>query len=116
MRPHLLIAVFCALALGLMGCASYRTPVRPPTGLLMTELSAPLTTNFHRTPVCAKQGSVETTFFREPILTGLSFSWGEAGIREAAANGGLTTVEYADYHVTIVLGIFGKFKVTAYGQ
>ncbi len=116
MKRHLLAAVLCALALGAVGCAAYRAPVEPPIGLLVTELSAPLTTDFHRTPVCAKQGSVETTFFREPILTGLSFSWGEAGIREAAANGGLTSVEYADYHVTIVLGIFGKFKITAYGQ
>ena len=116
MKPHLVTAVLCALVIGVAGCAVCHAPVVPPTGLLVTEISAPMTTDFHRTPVCAKQGSVETTFFREPILTGLSFSWGEAGIREAAANGGLTTVEYADYHVTMILGVFGKFRVIAYGQ
>jgi hypothetical protein len=104
------------LALGLAGCAAYQAPVRPPQGLLFTTITAPLSTNFKSTPVCTKRGVAETTYLRDPLFTGLSFAWGEAGVKEAAMNGGLTAVEYADYEYMLAFGIFGKFRVIAYGQ
>lgn len=105
-----------ALALAAAGCAAYQAPVRPPTGFLFSTITVPLSTNFKNTPVCTKQGSAESLYFRDPLITGLSFAWDRAGIKEAAMAGGLNTIEYADYEYTLVLGLFGKFRVIAYGQ
>lgn len=115
-RHTLGIGLLGALALALAGCTAYQTPVRPRTGVLFAKCTAPLSVNFKNTPVCTKQGSAETIYFHDPLLTGLSFAWERAGIKEAALAGGLTTVEYADYEFTLVLGVFGKFRVIAYGR
>jgi len=50
----------------------------------------------------------------KPPVPGLDFAWGRVDLREAAANGGLSTVEYADYHMTVLFGIWGKYTIRAY--
>ena len=116
MRSVAILALVGVLIATSCGCTTFRTPVKPPTGLLFTQVSAPLSVNFDKTPVCTKQGMAKTFYFHDPILTGMNFAWGRAGIYEAAKAAGLETVEYADYRYTMIFGIFGTFEVTAYGN
>jgi len=109
--------LLCALAVALTGCsASYLAPVRPPAGGLFTSVSAPLSVNFKETPVCTKVGTASTCYFHDWLITGMDFAWGDAGVEAAMMNGNLSTVEYADYDNLMVLWIFGRFTVRAYGK
>ncbi|MBM3334176.1 hypothetical protein FJY63_05900 [Candidatus Sumerlaeota bacterium] len=116
-RQIALLVVLVAGLTSLTGCTiAYVTPVRPPTGVFISTFKAPLSVDFSSTPICEKRGSASTFYFRDPIFTGLDFAWGEADAHAAAAQGNLKTVEYADYELLGILGIFGKFTVTAYGN
>jgi len=89
----------------------------PPVGLIFTHYKAPLTTEFERTKVCSKSGTADTSMLdiRNPWVP-LDFAWQDAAIATAAANGRITKVEYADYEVFSILGIYVRFKVTVYGE
>ncbi len=41
---------------------------------------------------------------------------GDASIKAACANGGITKIHHVDYHVTSVLGVWCKTTVTVYGE
>ena len=41
---------------------------------------------------------------------------GDASIKTAAANGGITKIAHVDYHTTSVLGVYAKTTVTVYGE
>ena len=41
---------------------------------------------------------------------------GDASLKAAMANGGITKIQHADYHVTSVLGLYVKTTVTVYGE
>ena len=116
MKNILRILIVVAFALLGMGCSRYVTPVMPPQGLLFTSLSAPLTTNFTETPVGTKKVQASTFYFHVPFVTGADFAWGEAGLKDACANANIRRVAYSDYHILMILGIFGTFTVTAYGE
>lgn len=115
-RVGLLLTAAAMTTLFLAGCISMRAPVQPQAGLLFTSYKAPLSVNYDATPVCEKRGEAETLCVRDPIFTGLTVAWDKAGLDDAARAGGLTTVEYADYEYLSVFGVFGKFKVIAYGR
>ena len=116
MRPLILLVLVGTGVLLLAGCVSFVTPVQPPQGWLITTYKAPLSTDFNATPVCEKKGMASTWYVRDILFTGLSFGWGEAGIDDAARNGHLETVHYADYEILSVLGIVGHFTVIARGN
>ena len=111
-----------ALGAGLVsaGCASYGTEVMPPGGAIYSHIRAPLTTDFHANPVGAvtKKASSSATKFLHIPLGGLplSFSWDSAAIQKIAADGGISTVSYADYEFLNVLGIWSEFTVHVYGN
>jgi len=115
-RWSLVLVLLCALSFALSGCGTYRAPVIPPQGFLITKISAPLSINYDKTPVCSKQGSATALYFHDFLFTGLAFAWGKADLHEAVANGNLSTVEYADYDRLLILRAFGKFTVRAYGN
>ena len=99
------------------GCVQFNAPVIPPPGFLFTNIRAPLTVRFDETPVGTKRGESSGVIWARDILFTLqTVAWESAAIEEAASNGGITTVEYADYEALIVLGVFGRFKVVAYGD
>ena len=98
------------------GCVQFTAPVQPPLGFLFTRIRAPLTVDFGETPVGTKRGESGTTWARDILFTGQTLGWGDASIEEAARDGDITTVRYADYEILIVLGIFARFKVIAYGD
>jgi len=114
------IASFLAIVAGSMsltGCAiGYLAPVRPPTGAFISTFKAPLSVDFSNTPVCTKQGTASTYYFFNPFFPPIDFAWGEADAKAAAAQGNLKNVEYADFELLTIFGIFGKFTVTAYGN
>jgi len=116
MRHVLLLPALAALILGATGCGLFRAPVIPPQGILFSQVTAPLSLDFDETPVCAKHGEATSRFFHEPLFTQLEFAWDKALLADAARNGGLSKVYYADYTHTNILGIYSTFTVRAYGE
>ena len=115
-RRALLTATLLIASAGL-ACASVVAPVAPPSGALFTLQSAPLETNFDATPVGTKSGSSIVHFIHDPILTGMPLvTWGDGSLAEAAREGGLQSVHYADYEVLSVLGIYVRLTVKASGD
>lgn len=115
MKRFMIVILVALLTLSSAGCVGIVAPVQPPKGFLCTVYKAPLTVSYKETPVCKKTGKASTFFFWDVILTGMSFGWGEAGIEDAAREGGLQTVEYVDYELVTVLMVFGKFTIIAHG-
>ncbi len=102
----------------LTGCAGIaaRGEFVPPMGVLFTKINAPITTDFDETSIKEDKGSVSSLYIYDPFITGLSFAWADCSVAAAAKKGGLKSVEYADCERLIILGIFGKTTVTAYGD
>ncbi len=112
-------ATRCLLALATVallssGCAvAWQVPVDPPRGILFSQYRAPLTANFGEVPVSEKVGTASTFYVN---FFGYDFAWDDARIEAAAREGGLSRVDYADYEVMQILGIFAQFTVRAYGE
>ena len=117
------------------GCATaYRSPVRPfgrgllprgvggswGGGLIYSDYKAPLTTDFNATPASSlKTGKASTSYLFIPLIViplGLDFAFNKASIEEAARNGGIKKVYYADYEFLNVLGIYSSYTTIAYGE
>lgn len=109
------LSLFMGFCLIVTGCAMVKAPVAPPAGMIFTNYSAPLSTNFQSTPKGSRVGTSEAMYFREPFL-GTTWAWGDASIQTAARNAGLTQINYADYEFLQVLGIFSKFTVRVRGD
>lgn len=107
----------CFVFLGLIammftGCATGpRAPFTPSQACFLSNTTAPLSTEFNATPVASlRSGSASAM-----NILGL-FALGNCGIKEAAEDGKLTTVEFADYTNFNVLGIYQRTTVTVYGK
>ena len=89
------------------GCGAYS--VSPVTGFLFTDVQAPagVTDNASRSP------KVGTSYCNS--ILGL-IAVGDASIKAAMADGGITKIHYVDYHSVNYLGIYAKFVVTVYGE
>ena len=114
-----------ALALGALllaaGCASpVAAPLEPVYGGVFSWYSVPLETNFEATPLGSKVGKVEMRHFEIPYNTSGSrlpvATWASAAIAEAAANGGIQRIHYADYEVLGVLDIYFQLTVRVSGD
>ena len=137
MRRTLCAAMICGALILMMGCASGgqysfrslgsgwhraglpKTPLMPPPGFLFAQVQAPLSLNYHHTPVDPhKTGQSVSLFVQVPFTYGLlSFGWmDDPTIESAMRNGGLTRVDYADYEIFNVLGIYSEFRINAYGE
>jgi hypothetical protein len=114
-------ATMCLLALAVLGllcsgCVVWRAPVVPPGGAIYTHYRAPLTGDVNKAPVSGKTGRASTRYIAYPFSRVLSIAWADASIKEAAQNGGLTRVEYADYEILQVFGVYAEFTVTVHGE
>ena len=118
MRATHLLWLVCVLSFLCTGCRAYQTraPVKPPQGLLVTTYEAPITTRFGGTPTGQKVGRASTYYFHDFLITGLDFAWGKAGVKQAAARGGITRINYADYKKLQILGIFGQYTTEVHGK
>ncbi|MBN1476839.1 hypothetical protein JXA47_08800 [Candidatus Sumerlaeota bacterium] len=106
-------------AVTLCSCAVYhQSPVKPPPGLLFTNVTAPLTTDYRETEAFPSRRAVheETHYFWDVILTGLSFGWGEVDVPQIAQEHGITTVAYAEYELLSILGVYARYRVHVYGR
>jgi len=107
MKP-LMAALVCAATLWITGC--YRAPVMPPGGLFYASIQAPIDTDADRTKTASRVGMASSH-----CVLGL-FGYGDASIATAAANGGLTTIDYVDYEFFHVLGVYQRFTTKACGE
>lgn len=96
----------------LPGCANPRAPFKPSTGLLYTDIKAPLTLDFENQKMIKTQGAAMSTYVAYYFL---SFSIGDNSLQKAIKDGMLEHAEYADYEWLCVLGMFGRMTVNAYG-
>ncbi len=110
----LVFAVLSALALG-GGCAFPRAPVVPPIGWLYTNYKAPLMTDYNGTELGPKKGAAKTQYLLIPSLW-MDIAWGDAAIKRAVEDGGITNVKAADYEFMQILGMYAEFTVHAYGD
>lgn len=93
----------------LSGCMT--APVQPPRGIIYTSQTAPL---FN--PITAEEsvGSKSGESSAASIL-GL-IAWGDAGLRTATQEGGITQVKHVDYEYTNIIGIYQEYKTIVYGD
>lgn len=112
MKTACLAACFGLLAMTFTGCAlGPKAPFEPTQALFFTSTSAPLSTDFASTSVTnLRRGTASTN-----NLFGL-FAFGDCSIKEAAEEGGLDTIEFADYSNFNLFGIYQSTTVTVYGK
>lgn len=115
-----LLAVGCAhTPMDGYGAGGYEVaPVMPPPGWIFQETQAPLSTDFNNTEgQPPRMGESRSRYLWIPFVGFLSFAWmDQASVGNSMANGGLTQVDYADYQLFNVLGIYKEFTVIAHGN
>jgi hypothetical protein len=99
----LLAVIFCASAL-LSGCA---TPL--PTGWLYTEVRLPSASGSEGFSY-SKTGESVCTSILSLVATG------DCSIKAAMTNGKVNKVKYVDYSAKNILGIYGEYTTTVYGD
>jgi hypothetical protein len=99
-----LLALVVVVAIFASGCAS-----AIPSGIFYTEVSLPSAVGGGNIN-SAKVGTAKATSYFALIATG------DASIKAAAANGGITNIKYVDYSVKNVLGFIGEYTTTVYGD
>ena len=108
MSRHLCVIVILFL-LVLTGCAAY--VASPVTGFIYTDVSGPVAVtkqSGEKPPLRSGSASANT-------VLGL-FATGDASIRRAALNGGISDIHYVDYRSSSLLGIYAEYTVTVYGN
>jgi uncharacterized protein YceK len=103
-RSRVLVIVF-AVVLLLSGCASIY-----PIGTLYTGVKLPTMMGDGKDISYTKIGKAEAC----SILTLIAM--GDASLEKAIQNGGIKTVKYVDYHADNILGIYGTYTTTVYGD
>jgi hypothetical protein len=110
--------LFLALALAipaalLTGCVTAPVaPVVPPLAGIYTNIEAPLDLDSAGgKAIGPKRGEASTI-----AVLGL-VAVGDAGVKAAAQQGGITRVNHLDYHFqSYVFGAFAKYTTVAYGE
>ena len=99
------MTVLMAAALLLSGCAMVLTPA---TGFLYSDVKGPhaVTPNAGY----SKVGTSQCTSILGWIATG------DASIKAAMENGGITEIDHVDYKTEVVLGVYAKLTVIVYGD
>ena len=88
----------------LAGCA---TPY--PQGVLYTEIKAPAAVGAEGLAY-SKVGVSKATSILGLVATG------DASIKAASENGGIKKVKYVDYSAKNILGVYGEYTTTVYGD
>jgi len=102
------IGLFASLMLlaGSLGCVA--APVVPPLGVIYSNIDAPLTIGPSDTAGRRGEASVKSWF-------GL-FSTGDASVKAAADNGGITDVKRVDYQFKNVLFLYQRYTTVVHGS
>ena len=99
------IIAFCSAVLLLSSCASVNSPV---TGYVYTNTKSPVTVT--ENPIGSKKGEASAI-----SILGW-FALGDASVRKAAKEAGITKISHVDEESTGVLGLFAKYTITVYGE
>ncbi len=104
MKKISFIVLVLFVAVMLYGCA---TPY--PLGMIYTEVKA---------PVGAGEGGVSYSKVGTSKATSVLglVATGDCSIKAAAANGGIKTIKYVDYDAKNILGVYGEYTTTVYGD
>ncbi|MFA6816718.1 MAG: TRL domain-containing protein [Lentisphaeria bacterium] len=115
---YMLLCVIVGLLL--TGCANMMTSTQfsPSKGFIVTTFSAPLQLNYPEkgVKITEASGSASSYYIHDILFSGMTCAWDNCSIDEAARNGNIRNVHYADYSLLTVLGIFGKTTTTVYGE
>ena len=105
MRKTILsMVVFVFVAALIAGCA---TPY--PYGAIYTEIKAPVSSTDGGLNY-SKVGTATAQSILGMVATG------DCSIKAAAANGGITKIKFVDYDAKNILGLFGEYTTTVYGD
>lgn len=112
MRTTFMLAGAVTLSFFLAGCAGMVVaPVNMPPAFIYADHTVPLDTNFQNTQIAGlRQGEASV----QNILGLISF--GDSGVKEAAADGEISRIHHADYRFVNVLGIWSKYTTIVYGE
>ena len=103
-NPRITLTLLVGLVFLLTGCATIY-----PTGAIYTDVQLPVTvTDNAGTPM--KTGTAQATSWFGLVATG------DASIEAAKKNGDITKVYHVDWDAMSVLGIYGRYTVTVYGE
>lgn len=81
------------------------------SGCVYTNIRLPLSKGFRDTRVVTKSG--EASIHSVAWLV----AWGDAGLQQASANGGMETLEYADRSfLNILFGLYFRNTTVVYGH
>lgn len=110
-----------AVLLTALACpaAAQRAPVVPPGGWLFTWIKAPAQTNFSATPIGSKMGKAETYYLNSPITfyyVPIEFAFGDAAVKRAADEAGITKIYFVDYEFINVLTIYQRMTIRVFGD
>ncbi len=109
MKRLLMLGVALTVSIMVYGCMI--APVVPPQGLIFTNFKAPLDIDQSQTPVEQKAGQSSVT----TILGMVSF--GDGSLEAAAKDGGIKTIESADYqYLSVLLGLFTQYTTIVHGK
>ena len=107
--------MFCAAAMGaiaILSAGCITAPVVPPMGALYSKIEAPLDLNSAGGKVIGERRGESSSI----AILGL-VAFGDAGLKAAAEEGGLTTINHVDYKLKNVLfGAYAKYTTVAYGE
>ncbi len=104
MKKISLLVLVLFVAVILNGCA---TPY--PLGMIYTEVKAPVGAG-DGAIAYSKVGTSKATSVLGLVATG------DCSIKTAAANAGIRNIKYVDYDAKNILGIFGEYTTTVYGD
>jgi len=104
MKKISFIVLVLFVAVMLNGCA---TPY--PMGMIYTEIKA---------PVAAGDGGMNYSKVGTSKATSILgiVALGDCSIKTAASNGGIKTIKYVDYDAKNILGFYGEYTTTVYGD
>ena len=98
-----LLVALVSLTVMLVGCA---TPF--PYGAFYTEIKAPVAAAGGVS--YSRIGTAKSTSILGLVATG------DSSIKTAASNGGIKTIKYVDYDAKNILGLYGEYTTTVYGD
>lgn len=100
-----MLAGICVVTVLLAGCATMY-----PMGTLYTKVNVPNIMGDGKDVSYTKVGVSEAVSILSMVATG------DASLEAAIKDGNIKTVKYVDYHVDNILGIYGKYTTTVYGD
>lgn len=81
------------------------------TGCVYTDIRVPMSTEFHNTQTAKKMGESSSRSVAWLV------AWGDAGLQQAATNGQLSTLAYADQaFINILFGLYMQRTTIVYGN